>query len=246
MRLFRRSRGYVPSPVRTSLDTEGIIAFGAELTNCFCVGRGNKVYMSQHIGDLQGIETTAFYEETIAKFIKLFRIKPVLAVVDMHPDYISTRTGSDFDCLPVVQVQHHHAHIASCMAEHGLDEKVIGVAFDGTGYGTDGNIWGSEFMVCDLNNFERITHFDYIQLPGGDSASEEPWRVAIAWLYKVYGSSFTQLDLPVLNDTDSNKVEIITQMIDKNINCPLTSGAGRFFDAIASLLGLVQVATFPG
>jgi hydrogenase maturation protein HypF len=243
-RLFRRSRGYVPSPVSTSLNTEGIIAFGAELTNCFSVGRGNKVYISQHIGDLSGIETTDFYEETIAKFIKLFRIKPSLAVVDMHPDYISTRTGSDFSNLPIVSVQHHHAHIASCMAEHRLDEKVIGVAFDGTGYGTDGNIWGSEFIVCDLNDFERITHFEYVQLPGGDSASEEPWRVATAWLYKVYGRSFTSFDLQMLKDTDIDKVELIIQMIDQNINCPLTSGAGRFFDAMASLLGLVQIATF--
>jgi hydrogenase maturation protein HypF len=243
-RLFRRSRGYVPSPVRTTLDTEGIIAFGAELTNCFCVGRGNKVYISQHIGDLQGIETTNFFEETISKFINLFRIKPTLAVVDMHPDYISTRTGSYFANLPVVSVQHHHAHIASCMAEHRLDEKVIGVAFDGTGYGTDGNIWGSEFIVCDLNDFKRVTHFDYIQLPGGDSASEEPWRVAVAWLYKVYGRSFTSLDLQVLKDIDIDKVELIIQMIDKNINCPLTSGAGRFFDCIASLIDVVQIATF--
>ena len=243
-RILRRSRGYVPAPVRTSFNTEGIVAFGAELTNCFCVGKGDKAFLSQHIGDLQSAETTLFYEKSITQFIKLFRIKPSLLCTDMHPDYISTRTGLSFGSLPLVMVQHHHAHIASCMAEHGLDEKVIGVAFDGTGYGTDGNIWGSEFMICDLNDFTRLTHFEYIPMPGGDSATEEPWRIAVSWLYKVYGRSFLNLDIPLLYEIDRDKIEIIIRMIDKNINCPLTCGAGRLFDAVASILGLVQVATY--
>jgi hydrogenase maturation protein HypF len=243
-RIFRRSRGYVPAPVRTSLNTNGIVAFGAELTNCFCTGKRKKAYLSQHLGDLQNLETTMFYEKTIAQFIKLFRIKPSLLAVDMHPDYVSTRTGLNFGKCPVVRVQHHHAHIASCMAEHLLDEKVIGVALDGTGYGTDGNIWGSEFMICDLNDFERVTHFGYIPLPGGDSATEEPWRIAISWLYKVYGMDLFRLGLPILREIDHEKIEIIIKMIDRNINCPLTSGAGRLFDAVASLMGLVHLATF--
>ena len=243
-RMLRRSRGYVPAPVRTALNTEGIIAFGAELTNCFCVGKGDKAFLSQHIGDLQGLETTLFYEKTIAQFIKLFRITPLLLAVDMHPGYISTKTGLDFGDLPVVRVQHHHAHIASCMAEHRLDEKVIGIALDGTGYGVDGNSWGAEFMVCDLNDFERITHFDYIAQPGGDLAAEEPWRMAVSYLYKVYGTSFTALELPLLNVIDQEKLEMIIKMIDKNINSPLTSSAGRLFDCVASLLNLVQITTF--
>ena len=243
-RIFRRSRGYVPAPVRTELNTEGIVAFGAELTNCFCVGKGRKAFLSQHIGDLQGLETTLFYEKTIAQFIQLFRIKPSLLAVDMHPSYISTKTGIHFGDLPVVQVQHHHAHIASCMAEHRLDEKVIGVALDGTGYGPDGNTWGSEFLVCDLNDFTRITHFEYLPMPGGDSASEEPWRMAVSYLYKVYGKDFLKLDLSLLKLIDLEKIEMIIQIIDKKINCPLTSGAGRLFDAVASLLNLSQVASF--
>jgi len=243
-RIFRRSRGYVPAPVRTALNTEGIVAFGAELTNCFCVGKGQKAFLSQHIGDLQGLETTLFYEKTIDQFIQLFRIKPALLAVDMHPSYISTKTGMHFGDLPVVQVQHHHAHIASCMAEHRLDEKVIGVALDGTGFGTDGNIWGSEFLVCDLNDFDRITHFDYLPMPGGDGATEEPWRMAVSYLYKVYGKDFLKLDLPLLKLIAPEKIELIIQMIDKKINCPLSSGAGRLFDCVASLLDLVQVATF--
>ena len=243
-RVFRRSRGYVPSPVRTSMNAEGIVAFGAELTSCFCVGKGEKAILSQYIGDLQTVETTQFYEESIHQFIKLFRIKPSLIAVDKHPGYISTITGKAFGNFPVVEVQHHHAHIASCMTEHRLDEKVIGVAFDGTGYGTDGNIWGSEILVCDLDNFRRITHFEYIPLPGGDSAVEEPWKIAISWLYKVYGKELFDLEIPLMKQTDTEKIEIIVKMIDRRINCPLTSGAGRYFDAVASLLGLVQISSF--
>jgi hydrogenase maturation protein HypF len=243
-RILRRSRGYVPAPVRTGLNTDGIIAFGAELTNCFSVGKKQNVYLSQHIGDLQRLETIQFYEQTLVQFIKLFRIKPLLIAVDMHPEYISTKTGLAYEELPAVRVQHHHAHIASCMAENMLDEKVIGVALDGTGYGTDGNIWGSEFLLCDLNEFKRISHFDYIPLPGGDSATEELWRTAISYLYKVYGKSFRELELPFLKQIDPEKIRLIIQMIDKKINCPLTSGAGRLFDCIASLLDLVQTATF--
>jgi len=243
-RVFRRSRGYVPTPVRTDLNTEGIVAFGAELTNCFCVGKGRKAFLSQHIGDLQGLETTLFFEKTLAQFMQLFRVKPSLLAVDMHPEYVSTKTGLNFSDLPVVQVQHHHAHVVSCIAEHHLDEKVIGVALDGTGLGTDGNIWGSEFLVCDLNDFTRVTHFDYIPLPGGDLAAEEPWRMAISYLYKVYGEDLFSLELPVLKQIDSEKIRLIIKMIDKKINCPLTSGAGRLFDCVASLLDLVQVATF--
>jgi hydrogenase maturation protein HypF len=243
-RIFRRSRGYAPAAVRTAMNTEGIIAFGAELTNCFCVGKGQKAFLSQHIGDLQGLETIQFYENTIKQFISLFRVKPELLAVDMHPEYISTKAGLNYGNFQVVKIQHHHAHIASCMAEHRLDERVIGVALDGTGYGTDGHIWGSEFLLCDLNDFERITHFDYIPLPGGDSAAEEPWRTAVSFLYKVFGREFLTLELPALKHLDPEKVELIIQMIDKKINCPLSSGAGRLFDCVASLLNLVQNATF--
>jgi hydrogenase maturation protein HypF len=243
-RVFRRSRGYVPVPIRTRLDTDGILAFGAELTNCFCVGKGRKAFLSQHIGDLRGLETIRFYEETIGKFLSLFRVKPLLLAVDMHPDYISTKTAGQFKGLAIEQVQHHHAHIAACMAEHHLDEMVLGVAFDGTGYGDDGHSWGSEFFICDLNKYTRMSHFGYLPLPGGDMATEEPWRMAVSWLYKVFGTGFTDLDLPFLREIDKEKTGVLVTMIDRNINCPLTCGAGRLFDAVASLLGLVQTASF--
>jgi hydrogenase maturation protein HypF len=243
-RIFRRSRGYVPTPVRTALNTEGILAFGAELTNCFCIGKGRKAFLSQHIGDLQGLETIQFYEQTIEQFLKLFRVKPSMLAVDMHPEYISTKIAQQFGDLPLVPIQHHHAHIASCMAEHQLDEMVIGVALDGTGYGDDGNIWGGEFLLCDLHDYTRITHFEYIPLPGGDLAVEEPWRMAVSWLYKVYGKDFTKLNLSFLKEIEPERLAVLVRMIDRNINCPLTSGAGRLFDAVSSLLGLCQVASF--
>jgi hydrogenase maturation protein HypF len=244
-RIFRRSRGYVPSPIRTGLNTEGIIAFGAELSNCFCVGKGRKAFLSQHIGDLQGLETTLFYEQTLERFIRLFRVRPTLLVADMHPDYISTRTAEGFGTPDLIHIQHHHAHIASCMVENKLDEKVIGVAFDGTGYGEDGHTWGSEFMVCDLEGYRRMSHLAYMPLPGGDTASEEPWRMAVSWLYKVYGRKFLQLDLPLFRQTKKTDLEMLLKMIDRKVNCPLTCGAGRYFDAVASILGLCQVADFP-
>lgn len=244
-RIFRRSRGYVPAPVRTGLDTDGILAFGAELTNCFCAGKGKKAFLSQHIGDLKDFETTLFYEQTLSRFLRLFRITPSLVAVDLHPEYISTKTGLMWGDLPVVKVQHHHAHIASCMTEHHLDEKVIGVSFDGTGYGDDGNIWGGEFMVCDLKDYTRVNHFEYLPLPGGDLANEEPWRMAISYLYHVYGNDYGKLKQLFFDQSQMGKVDLLIRMIDKNINCPLTSSAGRLFDAVSSILGLCQVASFP-
>jgi hydrogenase maturation protein HypF len=226
------------------LNTEGIVAFGAELTSCFCIGKGRKALLSQHIGDLQGLETTNFYENTLAKFIRIFRIKPSLIAVDMHPGYISTRTGRNFGNLPIVSVQHHHAHIASCMTEHDLDEKVIGVAMDGTGYGDDGTIWGAEFMLCDLNDYRRVSHFEYLPLPGGDLAAEEPWRMAVSYLYKVFGKNFINLELPFLKQIDPDKIATVIRMIDRKINSPMTSSAGRLFDAIASITGLCQVSSY--
>jgi hydrogenase maturation protein HypF len=243
-RILRRSRGYAPAPVRMALNTEGIVAFGAELTNCFCMGKGTKAFLSQHIGDLQSAGTASFYEETLQRFIRLFRVSPSLAAVDMHPEYVSTRTGLSWEGMKRVQVQHHHAHIASCMAEHHLDEEVIGVAFDGTGYGTDGHTWGSEFFICNLIDFKRVSHFEYIPMPGGDRAAEEPWRMALSWLHRVFGQDLTALDLPVLRQTEPEKREMILQMIERNINSPLTCGAGRLFDCAASLLGLVHTARF--
>ncbi len=195
-RMLRRSRGYVPNPVRLGLNVNGILATGAELVNCFCLGKGNNAILSQHIGDLKNFETYAFYTEAIDHFQKIFRLRAELIAHDMHPDYLSTRYAIGTG-IERTAIQHHHAHIASAMAEHGLDEKVIGVSFDGTGYGDDGNIWGSEFLICDLNDYTRFTHFEYMQMPGGDIVTSEPWRMAVSYLYSYLGDVFSELNLAI-------------------------------------------------
>jgi len=247
VRMIRRSRGYVPSPVNLNFNVDGILASGAELSNCFAVGKGSQAFLSQHIGDLKNLETFEFYQETFYKYLKLFRINLVGIVSDLHPDYFSTQFSELFsheNGIPYLKVQHHHAHIASCMAENGLDEKVIGVSFDGTGLGTDGNIWGSEFLICDYQSFERYTHFEYLPLPGGDKSNEEPWRIAVSLLYQHFGRNFLNMKLPFLKNIETEKLNIIIQMIDNKLNCPFSSGAGRLFDAIAALLNICTHSTF--
>ncbi len=203
-RIIRRSRGYAPEPVNLDLNVDGIFAAGAELVNCFCIGKGNQAILSQHIGDLKNLETLEFYTESFERYKKLFRANPTLVVHDMHPDYLSTRFAKELK-IQSIEVQHHHAHIASCMAEHNLDEKVIGVSMDGTGYGDDGHIWGGEFFVCDLAGYERKNHFDYVPLPGGDSVTKEPWRTAVSYLYKTYGKDFLRLDIPFIHNLDKGQ-----------------------------------------
>ena len=242
-RIIRRSRGYVPNPVRLGFDAEGIFAAGAELKNCFCIGKGNQAILSQHIGDLKNLETFEFYKETVNQFKKLFRVSPTIAIGDLHPDYLSTRFVNEMD-VPIFFVQHHYAHVASCMAEHFLDEKVIGVSFDGTGFGDDGNIWGGEFFVCDLNDYERISHFEYMPIPGGDKVSTEPWRMAVSYLYNIYGKEFLKFNLPFLKNIPSGKINFLIQAIDKKLNCPLTSSAGRLFDAVAVITNICAVNGF--
>ena len=242
-RIFRRSRGYVPVPVNLKLNVNGIFATGAELVNCFCIGKGNQAILSQHIGDLKNMETYDFYRQTIDQFKKLFRFNPSCVVSDLHPDYLSTRYAEETK-IKHFKVQHHHAHIASCMAENNLDEKVIGVSFDGVGFGDDGHIWGSEFFVCDLKEYSRITHFDYIPAPGGDKVTSEPWRMAVSYLYKIYGNDFLKFNLPFLKDVDHSSIEIINSAINKKINSPLTSSAGRLFDAVAALINLCPYSKF--
>jgi hydrogenase maturation protein HypF len=241
--VFRRSRGYAPAPVNVGSNVEGILACGAELTNCFGIGKNNQALLSQHIGDLKNIETYSFYIETIEKYKKLFRFTPVTAACDLHPDYLSSRYAEESG-LVKIEVQHHHAHIASCMAENGLNEKVIGISFDGTGYGTDGNIWGSEFLFADFSSFERYTHFEYMVLPGGDIVVEQPWRTALSCLYKIFGNNLDSLDIPFTKHLDPKKRNLVLQAIAKKINCSLSSGAGRLFDAVAALLDVCPVTAY--
>lgn len=243
-RLIRRSRSYAPASVSTGLCTEGIFAAGAELVNCFAIGKGNRAFPSQYIGDLKNPETLSFYEESFRRFSELFRFTPSVVAVDLHPDYFSTRFAMDTG-LPVERVQHHHAHVASCMAEHGLDEKVIGVSLDGTGLGTDGKIWGGEFLVCDLEKFERPYHFEYVLQPGGDAVIHQPWRMAMAYLYHYFGAGFLrEKGRKFFPGLPRNAFETVLLMLENRLNCPETSSAGRLFDAVSALLQISRETTF--
>lgn len=245
--LVRRSRGFVPRPVDLKFNVEGILALGAEQKNSFCIGKENQAVMSQYIGDLKNQPTYDFLTGSVDRFSKLFRFKPEYVVCDLHPDYLSTRYAEllekDLD-IPLLRVQHHHAHIVSCMAENGLDENVIGVSLDGTGYGTDDNIWGGEFLIADLKDFKRYSHFEYIPLPGGDKAVDEPWRMAFSYLYKYFGDDFDYDSIPLFRTIDDVKMKMVREAVDKRINSPLSSGAGRLFDAVSAILGLCATSAF--
>ncbi len=242
-RIFRRSRGHAPNPLYLKDRTEGIFAAGAELVNCFCIGKETQAIMSQHIGDLKNAETHAFYEQTFETFSRIYRFEPRLVVTDLHPDYLSTRFGNALG-KETLRVQHHHAHIVSCMTENGWDETVIGLSFDGTGLGDDGKIWGSEFLLSDPGSYERRSHFEYIPLPGGDKAVKEPWRIAVAYLHKIFGRDFYALDLDFLKHIPEASVKLVVQAIEKKINCPESCSAGRLFDAVSALLNLCTHAGF--
>jgi len=245
--IIRRSRGYVPRPVDLAFDAEGILALGAEQKNTFSIGRKNQAIMGQYTGDLKNAGVCDFYRESIENFSSLFRFTPRYIAHDLHPDYYSTLYASflrEKYGIPSVAVQHHHAHIASCLAERCLDEKVIGVSLDGTGYGTDGNMWGGEFMIADTGSFERYCHFDYVPMPGGDRVVDEPWRMAFSYLYKYFGDSFDYYSLEVFRRTEKHKLDLVSEMLGKNINAPISSGAGRLFDAVSALTGLCHEASF--
>ncbi len=241
-RLIRRSRGYAPSPVKVDFTCEGVMGAGAELNGTFAIGKGKEAILSQHTGDLKNPATLDFYEEGLKRFGELFKFSPRLIACDLHPGYLSTRFAESTG-LPLIKVQHHHAHIASVMAEHRLDEKVTGISLDGTGLGDDGHLWGGEFLVCDLNDYERIGHYEYRPLPGGDKAIKEPWRNAFGLLHHYFGDGWDAVNIPFIDFIKRQpNYELLLQAIGKKINCPLTSSAGRLFDAVAALLMICPVA----
>lgn len=241
--LIRRSRGYAPSPVDLPFRAEGILATGAELNNTFALGKGHQALLSQHIGDLKNAPTLEFFEQSLQRFRQLFRFEPVLVACDLHPDYLSTQFARESG-LPLVEVQHHHAHMASCMAEHGLNEPVIGIIFDGTGLGTDGTIWGGECLTGDYHSFERRLHLDPVPLPGGDKVTHQPWRTAFAYLYKYFGADTAWQIAHRRKWANDQTLSNILLMLDKRINSPLSSGVGRLFDAVAAILGQCTQAGF--
>jgi hydrogenase maturation protein HypF len=239
-RVLRRSRGYAPQTLDLGRTVPEILAFGGELKSVFCLTKGRHAILSQHIGDLENYETLVFFEETLANLKKLFRVTPRLVAHDLHPGYLSTEYALGIEGLPKVGVQHHHAHVASCMAENGLTGEVIGVAFDGTGYGTDGAIWGGEFLVAGYAGFERRAHLRYVPLAGGDAAVRQPWRPALAYLMDAFGC-----DVPFTAAPEAH-VRVVRSMIARGVNTVRTSSCGRLFDAVASLIGLRQEVNFEG
>jgi hydrogenase maturation protein HypF len=249
IQIIRRARGFVPKPVYLNQNIEGVFAAGAELKNSFGIGKKNSAILSQYIGDLKNLDVYDFYENSAKRFFELFKFTPKLIACDMHPEYLSTIFAEKLNDkningnkILIVKVQHHHAHIVSCMVENQLDEKVIGICFDGAGYGSDGNIWGGEFLICDTKTFDRYVHFDYINMPGGDKAVEEPWRMLLSYLTKYSIGNVDSLEC--FKVVQSVEIELVKKMLANNINSPLTSSAGRLFDAIACLLNICSKQNF--
>ena len=245
-RVLRRARGYAPLPIDLGAEGAEVLACGGELKNTFCLTKGRYALLSQHIGDLENYETLEFFQETLEQMKKLFRVKPRVVAHDLHPAYLSTRFARELEGIEMVGVQHHHAHIAACMAENQLREKVIGVAFDGTGYGTDGQIWGGEFLIADRAGFERRAHFRYVPLPGGDQAVHQPWRMALSCLMDAFHADYTGADLPLWKNIPESRLEIVRTMVRRRVNTVQTSSCGRLFDAVAALTGLCQEVNFEG
>jgi hydrogenase maturation protein HypF len=239
-RQLRRSRGYVPVPVFLNRDLPPILAVGGELKNTVCLTKGQHAFLSQHIGDLENLESYGFFNTTISSFKRILEVEPQLLAYDLHPDYFSTRWALGQTGLERVGVQHHHAHIASCMAENHLDGKVIGIALDGTGYGTDGAVWGGEVLLATYADFERIAHLDYLPMPGGAAAITEPWRMAVSYLQKHFGKAFWELEIPFVRKLERRQVAVLIRMAERGVNSPLTSSCGRLFDAVSALAGIRQ------
>jgi hydrogenase maturation protein HypF len=244
VRQMRRSRGYVPAPVRLHKELPQILAVGGELKNTICLTRRNLAFLSQHIGDLENAESVGFFREAVAYLSKILEIEPEAIAHDLHPDYLSTKWALQQSGVRLAGVQHHHAHIAACMAENGLDGRVIGLALDGTGYGTDGHIWGGEALLADYARFERAAHFAYVAMPGGAAAIREPWRMAVSHLAQIFGEDFLNLDIPFVRKLDRGKAELVLRMMERDVNCPLTSSCGRLFDAVAALIGIRHKVTY--
>jgi hydrogenase maturation protein HypF len=240
---FRRSRGFAPNPLKSTRALRELLAVGAELKNTFCLTKDHYAFLSHHIGDLENLETLQAFESGIPHYEHIFKVKPAALVRDLHPDYLSSQYAqarAERDGLPILNVQHHHAHLAACLADNAWEfaEPVIGAIFDGTGLGTDGKIWGGEWLYGNYAGYERRLHLAYYPLPGGDSAVRQPKRLAAAYLYQA-GIPWSS-DLPPIQALSTEERNVLAAQLQKDINCPRTSSMGRLFDAVASLIGVCQ------
>lgn len=244
--VLRRARGYVPTPVALKNPIPATLAVGGQLKNTVAIAQENQVILSQHLGDLEQLETAQQFQKTIADLSVFYNIKAQKVVADIHPDYVSSQYAQGLK-LPIQAVQHHYAHILSCMAEHDLEPPVLGVAWDGTGLGTDNQLWGGEFLSVTAQEFQRIAHLRPFPLIGGFQAIKEPRRVALGLLYVCFGEDlFTEKYAPLLNGFSQTELKLLHSMLKKSLNCPQTSSIGRLFDGIASLLNLCQMSEFEG
>ena len=242
--LLRRARGFVPLGIELPIDVPPLLAVGGHLKNVFALARGRFAYQSQHLGDLENLTGLEFFRESLDHLMRTFEIEPQTVAHDLHPGYLSTQWAKKWARergLALIAVQHHHAHVAGCMAELGLTDAAIGLSLDGTGYGTDGRVWGGEVLVCRLNSFERFAHLEYVPMPGGDAAVREPWRMALGHL-RGAGLDLASAETRALLGAEESEVRVLRQMMERGVNAPLTSSCGRLFDAVAAVvLGRRQV-----
>jgi hydrogenase maturation protein HypF len=243
--VIRRGRGLAPLPVDIPVVSDrAIIAVGGHLKNTFTLAQGGRAYVSPHIGDLDSVETLEHFRSVLASYERLFRIRPDVVVRDLHPGYVSTRVAEELNLPTVVAVQHHHAHVAAVAAENGVVDPVIGLAFDGTGYGEDGHVWGAEVMIAELHRYSRVAQLRYSPLPGGDAAVKAPWRSALGYLSLDPGAS--EEFAVAFNGVASAERATAELQIDRKVNAPLASSMGRLFDAAAAILGVRRVARYEG
>jgi hydrogenase maturation protein HypF len=236
--LIRRARGFVPLGVGLPFEAPPLLAVGGHLKNVFALARGRFVYQSQHLGDLENLTGLEFFKESLGHLMRTFEIEPEAVVHDLHPGYLSTSWAREWATergVKLIAVQHHHAHVAGCMAEHGLTGPVIGLALDGTGYGTDGKIWGGEVLLARLDGFERFAHLEYVPLPGGEAAIREPWRMALGHL-NAAGFDVTSSEALALLGATEQEARVLRQAVQRGVNSPLTSSLGRLFDAVAAVV----------
>ncbi len=238
--ITRRARSYAPYPIQLNFKAKQVLGCGAEEKNTFCLTKDSHAFVSQHIGDMENLETLEHFENTLSLYKRLFRIEPETIAYDLHPEYLSTKyaleLGSQLSNLNLVPVQHHHAHIVSCMADNGVESPIIGVALDGTGYGSDGRIWGGEFLVADYKGFQRMGHLEYLPLPGGAAAIKKPYRTAAGYLIRLLGENALKHQLAFLKQINSVEIELIKRQIQNDLNSPLCSSMGRLFDAVSALI----------
>jgi len=245
--VLRRSRGYTPLPVALpGPSPEHVLAVGGELKTAVCFLKGRNAFLSQHLGDLKSVEANDFFTEVVSQLGPLLDVTPTVVAHDLHPAYFSTRFARKMQDVRLVGVQHHHAHLASCLAEHGRSGPALGIICDGVGYGEDGTAWGGELLIGDSCGSRRVGHLRAIGLPGGDAAAREPWRMALAYLVRAFGRDFRTLSLPLFQAVPERKVRVVVQMIERGVNCPPTTSLGRLFDAASALAGVALRNSYEG